>query len=220
VASGEAADRSGTDRAAPPPRDRGEGQTHRSSRLFTNRNLFGTCLALFLVLFPYWRLEFQPWHFIAGFGIVLLGMALRGWSIRQIGGSARKTSKLKANLVISWGPYSLVRNPIYIANITMFAGFTIVAGFPWLLPVVLVGLGMWYGAVVRREETFLAANFPKEFGEYQASTNRWIPKFQYRRRPDTIPPYPFLKIVRRERGGLIAIFAASSVAILARLLLY
>lgn len=190
---------------------------HGSSRLFTNRNILVVAIVLFLLAFPYGRLALRPWHFASGFGLVLLGAALRGWSILQIGGSARKTTKLKAVRIISWGPYAMVRNPISIANITVLCGLTIAAGFPWLLPAVIAALGLWYGAVVRREERFLEASFPEDYAEYRRTTPRWLPRLRFRKRPVEVPPYPFTRMLRREQGGIHAVTAGSAATVIARL---
>lgn len=196
--------------SAPPP----------GGLLFRYRNALPVALALALVLCPSaWRLPLTPVQLGLGAGIILLGVSLRLWCILQIGGSARKTSKLKANRVISWGPYSLVRNPIYIANSTTFAGFVVAAGLPWLVPVALLGLFLWYNAIVAREEKFLAEMHPESYREYCQIARRWIPSLRYRGRPDDVPPYPFLRAIKRERGHLIAVGVGILAVILLRLVL-
>ena len=98
----------------------------------------------------------------------------------------------------------------------MFAGFTVVAGFAWLLPAILIGLWLWYDSVVRREERFLEATFPDDYREYRRTTGRWIPRLRFRRRPAEIPPYPILRILRRERGGILTVAAGSVAIVVAR----
>jgi len=179
----------------------------------------GITIAVILIAFPFWRSPASAWQFIAGFATVLAGVSLRFWAIRQIGGSARKTSRLKAVRLINWGPFSLVRNPIYIANATIFAGFSILSGLLWMFPVVLVAFWFWYDAVVRREEAFLGTTFPVEYPEYLRTTGRWIPKLHFRNRPADVPPYPFLRILRRERGLVIGVSVGTSIVLLFRWLL-
>ncbi len=187
--------------------------------LFRHRNILGPVLAVFLVLFPLGRLAPNVWYFLIGFVLVLCGVSLRIWSILQIGGSARKTSKCKAVRIISWGPFALLRNPIYVANATVFAGFTVLSGLVWAVPAVLLILWVWYDIIVRQEEAFLARTFPAEYGEYKKFANRWIPKLHFRRRPVDVPRYPFLRALKRERGHLISVGAGAAAVVLFRMIL-
>ncbi|MBI4601965.1 MAG: isoprenylcysteine carboxylmethyltransferase family protein [Planctomycetes bacterium] len=198
----------GTGAEAPPP----------GGRLFRYRNAMGIGLVVLLAACPWGRLPLGPALLAPGLALVLLGVSLRLWCILQIGGSARKTSRLKAERVISWGPYSMVRNPIYIANTTTFAGFTVLAGLPWLLPLVFIALGLWYDAIVRREERFLETTHPEAFAEYRRLAGRWLPRLRYRGRPPGVLPYPFLRALKRERGHLIAVGAGLAAVLLLRLL--
>jgi len=189
--------------------------------LFRHRNVVGVGLAISIgilcllhsIAFPLWRMPLEPWHLGVGFALLAAGVCLRLWAILQIGGSARKTSRLKAVRIISWGPFALVRNPLYIANATVFAGFTVLCGFYWMLPLVLAILWIWYDAIVRREEEFLDASFPREYAEYKQSTNRWIPRLHLRKRPPDVPPYPLLRALKRERGHLMAVTAGLLLAL-------
>jgi protein-S-isoprenylcysteine O-methyltransferase Ste14 len=207
-AASTAADPTASAPEAPPP----------GGMLFRYRNAMGVAVAMALVLCPWWRLAPSKPLLAAGGLIVLAGVSLRLWCILQIGGSARKTSKLKAERVISWGPYSIVRNPIYIANTTTFIGFTVLAGLPWLIPVVIALFWLWYDAIVRREEQFIADKHPHDFAAYAAAVHRWLPRFRYRGRPADIAPYPFTRALKRERGHLIAVGIGLVLVVLLRLL--
>ena len=190
----------------------------RGGLLFRYRNALPVTLAVCLVACPpAWRLAFSPWQLIAGGALVLSGVAGRIWCILQIGGSARKTSKLKADRVISWGPYSLVRNPIYLANSTTFLGFVVAAGLPWFLPVVILALFLWYNSIVCREEQFLEEKHPEAYAAYKQVARRWWPSLRYKGRPEDIAPYPFLRALKRERGHLIAVSVGAAAVILLRI---
>ncbi len=194
--------------------------------IFTYRNVlpvvFAVVLALFAasqLVFPRIRVPISAWELALGSLLALSGVALRLWCIRQIGGSARKTSKPKANRIISWGPYSLVRNPIYIANMGVVWGFTTLVAGVWGLPAAAPLLWLWYDAVVRREETFLEASHPGDYAEYVKVARRWIPSLRYRRRPEDVPPYPFRRALKRERGHIIAVSIGAVAAAAFRILL-
>ncbi len=171
-------------------------------RFFRYRNALGIGLAVLLLVFPWGRIEAAAWSVALGLTLTLSGAALRIWAILQIGGAARKTSSLKAVRVISWGPFAMVRNPIYIANIAVFCGFTVLSRLLWALPLVVLALGSWYHRLVRREERFLEETFGEEYREYMASTGRWLPSLRFRSRPAAVPAYPILRALRRERGHL------------------
>ena len=214
----ESAPTQNTPGAATEPQASSPAEPDACSFIFRHRNILGVAIAVFLVVFPWGRWQPAPTHFIVGFALVLAGVLLRLWSILQIGGAARKTVRLKAVRIISWGPFSLLRNPIYVANATVFAGFTVLSGHIWALPGILIALGLWYDAVVVQEEKFLDKTFPVEYAEYRQSTRRWIPRFRLRRRPADIPPYPLLRAVRRERGHLISVGLGTLVVVVFRII--
>jgi protein-S-isoprenylcysteine O-methyltransferase Ste14 len=184
---------------------------------FRYRNALGVVIAVFLVAFPFWRAPLKPWHLAVGLLLVFSGIALRLWCILQIGGSARKTSRLKAVRIISWGPYAILRNPIYVANTTVFAGFTVLSGHLWAIPLVILSFWAWYDGIVRREEKFLEESFPEDYRAYAAATRRWIPSMRLSHRPPEVPPYPFLRALKRERGHLITVSAGLLMVICCRL---
>ncbi len=194
--------------------------------LFTYRNALPVVCAALLSVFavlqllvPKLRVPVSDWELCLGGAFVLLGVMLRIWCILQIGGSARKTSKPKANRIISWGPYSLTRNPIYIANMSVVWGFSLLVAGIWALPFIALALWLWYEAVVRREELFLLTIHPGDYEAYKKVANRWIPRFRYRGRPEDVPPYPFLRACRRERGHIIAVSLGGAAVLAFRLLL-
>lgn len=172
---------------------------------FRYRNALGIALATLLLFFPWGRIDPTFWCFALGSGLTVAGATLRLWAILQIGGAARKTSRLKAIRVISWGPFAMTRNPIYVANIMVFAGFAVLSRLLWALPLVVVSLAVWYHALVRREERFLEESFGDEYRAYMATTNRWLPSLCFRRRPAGVPAYPLLRALTRERGHLLIV---------------
>ncbi len=76
--------------------------------------------------------------------------------------------------IITSGYYRFSRNPIYVA----FCGFPIGLGLllasPWLLLSTLPACFGVYWLAIRREEAYLLAKFPKEYGAYLKSVRRWL----------------------------------------------
>lgn len=77
--------------------------------------------------------------------------------------------------LVTSGPFSWSRNPIYLGDAVLIAGTGLIAG----APLVAVGLAGLFVLVIDRrfiprEEARLHAAFPAEFAAYSASTRRWI----------------------------------------------
>lgn len=108
----------------------------------------------------------------AGLLLGLLGEGIRLWAIGFSGEHTRKQT-LDAPQLVTAGPYSLVRNPLYLGNICNGLGVTMAAagGLPphlslalWLSNLtVLLGL---YGTLVTLEQAFLEEQFGEEYKRY------------------------------------------------------
>lgn len=79
-----------------------------------------------------------------------------------------------ATAIVSTGPYRLSRNPIYAGLLAAQAGLSLVFDAPWALLGLLVTAPMLHWGVVLREERYLAAKFPEEYGAYRAQVRRWL----------------------------------------------
>jgi protein-S-isoprenylcysteine O-methyltransferase Ste14 len=106
-------------------------------------------------------------------GILLLGMGAFGrlWASLHISG--HKNSQL-----ITDGPYSVMRNPLYVFSFVGALG----AGFATesLLIVCLIAIlfMLYYSVVVKEEERNLAGRHGKEYEVYLRETPRFIPDFR------------------------------------------
>jgi protein-S-isoprenylcysteine O-methyltransferase Ste14 len=79
-----------------------------------------------------------------------------------------------ATRLVTWGPYGLSRNPMYVSLVAVYFGATLLMNNLWPLigsPLVVVSL---HFLVIRREERYLAAAFPQEYAAYCASVRRWL----------------------------------------------
>lgn len=129
-------------------------------------------------------------------GLVLIGIATVGrlWCSLYISG-------YKDSQLITTGPYSVCRNPLYVFSILGFAGigFTTETFTLGLAPS-LVFL-MAYAPVVNREEQLLRLRFGPDFERYCARTPRFTPNFARFNEPDTYVVNP--KLFRRTMGDVI-----------------
>ena len=133
----------------------------------------GIWTALFLSV---WFLAEPPGMFRAFFGLLLvvLGQLLRFWAagciIRYRGenvGAARLTT---------WGPYGIVRNPLYVANWFIGAGWGVLAGWKALFLFIVAFWILYCTFIVPHEEEYLSKRFGDEYTRYLSSTGRFFPR--------------------------------------------
>jgi protein-S-isoprenylcysteine O-methyltransferase Ste14 len=110
-----------------------------------------------------------------GGGIVLAGLAFHFWGSATLARGEREGAA--ASNPIMDGPFRYVRNPIYLAGITLLLGVGMLYS-PWRvldvgLPVLL--LVYFHVAVVRVEEPELRRRFSSEYEEYCKRVPRWLP---------------------------------------------
>jgi protein-S-isoprenylcysteine O-methyltransferase Ste14 len=142
--------------------------------LFRHRTITPVPLALAVLLIPEGR-EAGPVAMI-GTGVILvaLGEAMRLWSVRQIGAISRTRSDRLGPLVTS-GPFAFVRNPLYLGNVALWAGFALSARLPWLAPIFVAILAFQYHAIVRWEERLLEERLGERYYTYTSRVPRWVP---------------------------------------------
>ena len=102
---------------------------------------------------------------------VVLGVALRVWAQAHIRFRLRGHRHLATT-----GPYAIVRNPLYIANVLTCVGATIVSELLWLVPITVLWCMAVYSLVVRQEEARLLRKYGKAYHEYLSAVPRWVPR--------------------------------------------
>lgn len=118
-------------------------------------------------------------------GFVMLGAAAlwRIWSELFIAGT-------KNGELASGGPYSIVRNPLYVGTFVGAVGL----GFAVHQPLLGIALGavfaISYPAVIAQEEANLTRIFGERFRDYCARVPRWIPNWSLYSEPDTVTVAP------------------------------
>ncbi|HXF65527.1 MAG TPA: isoprenylcysteine carboxylmethyltransferase family protein [Burkholderiales bacterium] len=129
-------------------------------------------------------------------GLVLVGIATVGrlWCSLYVSG-------YKDSQLITTGPYSISRNPLYFFSLLGFAGIgfateTFTMGIA-LTSIVLIG----YLPVIEREERSLRARFGPAYDEYCARTPRLFPDLAKLSEPDAYTVNP--KLFRRTMGDVV-----------------
>ena len=139
--------------------------------MVTTRSLFGPQEAMHEVLE------------LVGYMLVTLCALGRIYTSAFLGG-------FKNASVINYGPFSVVRNPLYVFSLM---GITGIALMSLHLPVMLfapVAMFCIYFFLVRREEGYLAEHFGSDYAAYCEKTPRFIPNFSGYAVPEVIPVSP------------------------------
>lgn len=125
----------------------------------------------FMVLVCSHETEWDGLVWPLGLALFLGGIAMRIWAQMHLHYRLRVRKKLTTT-----GPYSVVRNPIYIANTSILLGLTVLSELIWFVPVMLLWSMTVYGLVVRREEAHLLEKYGTLYEEYRRAVPRWVPR--------------------------------------------
>jgi len=130
-------------------------------------------MVLLLLADSAWRTAAPGVHVLlqrCGFLLILVCIVGRTWCTLYIGGYKKRE-------LITKGPYSVVRNPLYVFTIIGVTGVGLLAGS--------ASIALLFGAlalavfafVTVQEEAFLAGTFGKAFAAYAAEVPRFWPRF-------------------------------------------
>jgi len=103
-----------------------------------------------------------------GLALILLGIGGRLWSILYIGG--RKSAE-----VVSSGPYSIMRNPLYFFSTIAAAGVGAQTGSYVVTVALMVLCAIAFHVVALREERYLKANLGQAYVDYTRRVPRFFP---------------------------------------------
>jgi len=150
-------------------------------RLLIVQILSVLAIAVLLVSRPAWS-ETSGVHEaleMAGVGFILICMFGRLWSILYVG--SRKNSEL-----VTTGPYSITRNPLYLFSTLGIFGIGLVFGS---VAVALVFAGLSYlvfSATAQKEAAFLRGRFASAYSAYEARTPLFWPDFRLYDQPEEV----------------------------------
>lgn len=114
---------------------------------------------------------------LAGLGVALAGQAIRCATIGLVyiirGG---RDHKVHAETLVTQGIYNHVRNPMYLGNFLLIAGFAL-ASNRWVFLLAGSAIAIYvHVAIVAAEEHFLRGRFGAEYDAYCARTPRFFPR--------------------------------------------
>lgn len=116
--------------------------------------------------FYIWRAR-PSWASVAiGTTVAAAGIAIRALASGQV----KKNRELTTT-----GPYTYVRNPLYLGSIVIGLGFALAARDVWILVALLAFFLLVYVPVIRGEQNFLSRCFP-EYAEYMRRVPSLLPR--------------------------------------------
>jgi len=153
---------------------------------------------------------------VIGYIIALSGELIRIWAVSFAGSETRTTSGVGGSNLVTQGPYSIVRNPLYIGNIMLYVGIGIMsyALFPYLQIFAFLFFLFQYYCIILAEEDFLQNKFSEKFTDYKKSVSRFFPRKNYL--PVTIQSDIQLNVregLKSEKRSLQAFIITSSIII-------
>jgi protein-S-isoprenylcysteine O-methyltransferase Ste14 len=135
------------------------------------QHLFGLVLGTILQLVFKQRLFAAAWiGSVIGLPLIIIGVGLSVWSVVQAG----ETETEAPNKLLTGGPYSLSRNPMYLAWTLMYLGVGLVANSFWITALLPLVAAFTHFVDVRREERFLEAQFGEEYLQYKGRVRRYF----------------------------------------------
>jgi len=105
----------------------------------------------------------------AGVILVAKGVLGRVWATMYIGGKKNST-------LVTTGPYSMCRNPLYLFSFIAGLGVTVAFENLLLIGLYVLAFSLYYPNVIRSEEKRLESIFGAEFVAYKGASPAFFPK--------------------------------------------
>lgn len=142
---------------------------------------------------------------IYGFILTFFGEIIRLISIGYTGLTTR-SKNVQSKILVTNGPYSYVRNPIYVGNFFISLGVVISANslFPWYIIAYILLFALQYSFIIKFEEQFLSKAFGKEHRNYMENVPSFSINFRGYKNKSKVKPN-FRKAFKSEKTTLIII---------------
>lgn len=169
--------------------------------LFRLRDYTPIPFVIMMIIFPSTTVQ----SLVMGTALMLVGEFIRIKGVSHIGGVSRTRSYSTGKKLITSGPFSIVRNPLYIGNFFLSLGLILIANVHPLFTLLFVaGFILQYIPIVRWEESNLKQVFGREYEDYMKTVPRWIPKLKNSEpHPEPIKP-DYASALKSEKNTLAA----------------
>ena len=140
---------------------------HPGLRSFLVKARLPLFIVVLLLVAPFVRREWL----LAGFVVSMFGLFIQTWCFASLDKNTTLTIR---------GPYTMVRNPMYLGRFFIPLGFLMLLGQWWLLLAYAVVYWMYMNARVEREEAHLKPIFGAPYEAYCAQVRRFVPGWPLR----------------------------------------
>lgn len=120
---------------------------------------------------------------LLGYFLIALCVVGRVYCTAFLGGHKNKE-------LITWGPFSVCRNPLYFCSFVGACGIALMSNHVILFVLIPVIFCSIFFAVIRREEVYLTEHFGTAYLDYCRTTPRFFPNFALFHAPETVTVYP------------------------------
>ncbi len=92
--------------------------------------------------------------------------------------------------LVTWGPYSFCRNPLYFFSILGATGIGLMSTSIVAFAVIFIGFYVIYRGLIAREEEFLEAKFGQDYLDYSVRVPSLLPSFDKVYFPEEVVMHP------------------------------
>ncbi len=132
-------------------------------------------------------------------------VVLKGTYLRMTARGYKKSHSQGGHGVVMTGPYSIVRNPMYLGSFLMGAGFVLIVWPWWTLPIFGYLFYLRFIVQIKKEELYLHETFGRDYDEYTKKVPRFFPRLKDEIRVNRKEVYPFdVAWSTKEKWGLVA----------------
>ena len=166
------------------------------NRILYSRAAFVIMFGIVLLTRQFWGNE-NPIHEILDMlGAVLVGICAIGrvYATAFLGG-------FKNEDLITYGPFSVVRNPLYTCTLIGVIGVALMSNHISIMIALPAMFIFMYQGLIAREEAFLTETFGETYLAYKNSVPRLIPKVSLYNAPETVSMTP--KFLKKALGDAI-----------------
>jgi protein-S-isoprenylcysteine O-methyltransferase Ste14 len=148
--------------------------------------IFVACMVVLLLVSeprPLMHDAMRALMLLVGYFLVIAGAMGRAYCSAYIGGR-------KNDIVVRQGPFSVVRNPLYVFSFLATVGIGLQSGMLTVLVLLVAAFMLYYPMVVAKEENFLHHKFGAAYTAYMRDVPRWIPNFKLWSEPEMVETQP------------------------------
>ncbi len=171
-------------------------------RCFHSRIFFVLMASLLLVSNSLFKAEGLLHEEFESIGCVLIGICILGRSYCSLFIGGRKNG-----VIVEEGPFSIVRNPLYVFSFLGMLGITLQTGMLTIILLCVLAFIIYYSKVVQGEENFLTHKFGDFYQAYQGRVPRWWPNLKLWQVPQYVEVQPrFVLLTMRDSLGFLLPF--------------